>query len=199
MFILTEADVLPSGTTPELRFSPFHITLDSISQHAGGIVEARYNGSTWGTVCVHVRHAWKVRDLANQACQDVGYPWARTWQLIVPHSRSDSVGRQDEFIMKDAYFPGKKWEVIRWIRGANLCQKFNYSWVAAECEQGNRTVCCTFTLVKGVVCPVWPNLESCFCRCEERKNFAICGLTLCLCVVVSTVHKLHSTCKPLNS
>ena len=89
-------------------------------------------------MCVQVTNNFQVQFLANDACRDLGYPWAFTYADI-PYSESPGyVSTGDELVMREpsidaVYDLGD----VRWLRGQDACQMHDYSLVVVECEHGN--------------------------------------------------------------
>ncbi|XP_038053971.1 scavenger receptor cysteine-rich type 1 protein M160-like [Patiria miniata] len=126
----TENDILPSDASVEYRLG--HTS--NGSQYMG-IVEARYNGSTWATLCLQVVNEYRAGVVADQACRSIGYPWAYVSKLI-PYSESPGyVSTGEELIMREIFL-GSSLGKVRWVRGQNACQRHQYELLHVECETG---------------------------------------------------------------
>ena len=129
LWLFSDEDILP--VNPDLKF---HLASTSNSSEHTGFIEAQYNGSSWKTVCVQVLNDYQANIIANEACRDIGYPWAYTFQLIPYAELSGYSTTGNEFIMREVFLDG--YDRLQWMHGQHACSTHHYSLVFVECEKG---------------------------------------------------------------
>ncbi|XP_022082636.1 scavenger receptor cysteine-rich type 1 protein M130-like [Acanthaster planci] len=124
----TENAMIPSNASMEFRL----VDVANASRYRG-IVEARYNGFSWKTVCFQLVTDLRAKLVADEACQSLGYPWASASELIYYSESPGYVSTGDELVLRELYL-GSTIGELRWIQGQNTCQKHYYELLSVECE-----------------------------------------------------------------
>ena len=100
-------------------------------------MEARYNGTDgWRTVCVDFFNEFRYKMLANDACQDLGYPWARVAREVKWHSAPPGyTATGPDLVLRELVLESAIGD-MRWTLGEDSCRRHQYDLVFVECETG---------------------------------------------------------------